>query len=163
MIADANLRAFLVEEAQTPNTKSSTIDPPSTWQKASTLTTRLSSCIIFHALVKNLSLSIGALLKESVMPPSTIGLLFLKIDNDFSRLDITFKCGNSNKMYMSEKIDGGNLVEIEKSIINLINSYVPMREKVYVVLDQENITQYKLEKMMPKLSSRIHQVIYTNV
>ena len=90
-------------------------------------------------------------------------LLFLNIDNDFSRLDITFKCGNSNKMYMSEKIDGGNLVEIEKSIINLINSYVPMREKVYVVLDQENITQYKLEKMMPKLSSRIHQVIYTNV
>lgn len=90
-------------------------------------------------------------------------LLFLNIDNDFSRLDIIFKRGDSNKTYMSEKIDSGNLVEIEKSIINLINSYVPIREKVYVVLDQENITKYKLDKMMPKLLSRIHQVIYTNI
>lgn len=106
-------------------------------------------------------------------------LLFLKIDNNFSRFDvdrrrgtfsIIFKRGDSDKTYMDktwqgigENINIYNFVEIENFIMNLINSHVTIREKVYVVLNHENITKYSLEKMMPKLSSRIHQVIYTNV
>lgn len=92
-------------------------------------------------------------------------LLFCKINNTFSRIDIIFKRGDSDKVFMrvNEIIDSQNLFEIEKNIINLINLYVPIREKVYLVLDQENPRKYQLEKMMPKLCSRIHQVIYASV
>lgn len=92
-------------------------------------------------------------------------LLFFKIDDNFSHINIIFKRRDSdiNCIRIDEKIDNENLIEIENIILNLINLYVPIRENVYVVLDQENITKYKLEKFMPKLSSRIHQVIYANV
>jgi len=92
-------------------------------------------------------------------------LLFFKTNENFSQVDIIFKRGNSDKIYMriNEIIDSKNMREIENTIINLINLYVPVREHVYIVLDHKNISQYQLEKMMPKLSSRVHQVIYANV
>jgi hypothetical protein len=92
-------------------------------------------------------------------------LLFFKTNKNFSQVDIIFKRGNSDKIYMriNEIIDSKNMREIENTIINLINLYVPVREHVYIVLDHKNISQYQLEKMMPKLSSRVHQVIYANV
>ena len=92
-------------------------------------------------------------------------LLFLKTDNTFSHIDITFKRGDCDKTYMriSEMVNRENIIEIEQNILNLINLYVPVREHVYIVLDQENPRKYQLEKMMPKLSSRIHQVIYAGV
>jgi hypothetical protein len=92
-------------------------------------------------------------------------LLFFKTNKNFSQVDIIFKRGNSDKIYMriNEIVDSKNMREIENTIINLINLYVPVREHVYIVLDHENINQYQLEKMMPKLSSRVHQVIYANV
>jgi hypothetical protein len=92
-------------------------------------------------------------------------LLIFTTDNKFSQVDVILKRCDSDKIFtrVDEKIDSVNLVEIENSIINVINLYVPLRENVYAVLDQGNFTKYKLEKMMPKLSSRIHQVIYANV
>ena len=89
-------------------------------------------------------------------------LLFLKINTGiFTSVDIIFK--HDDYIIMDKKFDSSNLAEIELIIIHLINSHVPIIDKVYVLLDQENCTKYKLEKFMPKLSSRIHQVIYTNV
>jgi len=89
-------------------------------------------------------------------------LLIFTTDNEFSQVDVILKRCDSDKIFtrVDEKIDSINLVEIENTIINVINLYVPLRENVYALLDQGNITKYKLEKMMPKLSSRIHQVIY---
>lgn len=89
-------------------------------------------------------------------------LLIFTTDNKFSQVDVILKRCDSDKIFtrVDEKIDSVNLVEIENSIINVINLYVPLRENVYAVLDQGNITKCKLEEMMPKLSSRIHQVIY---
>jgi hypothetical protein len=91
-------------------------------------------------------------------------LLFLKINTGTSTegtVDIIFK--HEDYIITDKKFDSGNLAEIELIIVNLINSHVPIIDKVYVVLDQENCTKNKLEKFMPKLLSRIHQVIYTNV
>lgn len=92
-------------------------------------------------------------------------LLIFRTDNKFSQVDVVLKRSDSDKIFtrVDEKIDSVNLVEIENSIINVINLHVPLRENVYAVLDQGKFTKYKLEKMMPKLSSRIHQVIYANV
>ncbi len=92
-------------------------------------------------------------------------LLIFTTDNDFSHVDVTLRRCDSDRIFtrVDEEINSVNLVEIENCIINVINLYVPLRENVYALLDQGNITKNKLEKMMPKLSSRIHQVIYTNV
>lgn len=92
-------------------------------------------------------------------------LLIFATDNEFSRVNVTLRRFDSDKILtmVDEEIDSVNLGDIENSIINVINLYVPLKENVYALLDEGNITKYKLEKIMPKLSSRIHQVIYANV
>ena len=88
-------------------------------------------------------------------------LLFFKTNNDFSYVDIIFKKSNSDKMYMriSEMVDDKNILEIEKHIINLINLYASIREPVYMVTDKQNNIKHMLEKSMPRLFSRVHQIL----
>lgn len=79
----------------------------------------------------------------------------------FHSIDIIFK--REDSIIADDKFESGDLSEIDTRIVNLINSHVPIIDKVYVVLDQEKFKKFKLEKTMPKLLSRIHQVIYANV